>query len=358
MKKPFFCLLLTLGALSPLAATSSLLTLDSGEKIIGELLPASTGETVILRSALLGELHLPRVRVLSIQPAAAKETPALAKPMAQAAPQAAASGASTASSGPAKSDAPVKPEPQEGLRARPEERKIINTLKEFKAPDHWSGNLRFGLNLSKGDRRWAETYAQGQLEIKPKQSLNFYRFNGSYIYRQTERADGSQFKSTDKYDAQFIYRRTFSEHWFVQNSLGGRIDQIKGIEREVQKAIGIGYKYKPSDTFEILLGSGGGVEELQTEYEDTRSGLNPLANVFQEATWRPLKRTSVVQKFNYYWNPENSEQFNYVFTAAIRVRLTELLGFEFSYNKSFDNDVGNGNAQDDTQWRNALVVYF
>ena len=38
--------------------------------------------------------------------------------------------------------------------------------------------------------------------------------------------------------------------------------------------------------------------------------------------------------------------------------MTDLLGVEFSYNKSFDNDVGNGNAQDDTQWRNALVIYF
>jgi hypothetical protein len=47
-----------------------------------------------------------------------------------------------------------------------------------------------------------------------------------------------------------------------------------------------------------------------------------------------------------------------VISAAIRVRLTDLLGLEFSYNKSFDNDVGDGDAQDDTQWRNALVVYF
>jgi putative salt-induced outer membrane protein YdiY len=320
-----------------------LLTLDTGEKVIGELLPASTSETVILRSALLGELQLPRARVLSIQPAAlatSRTATADASPPASAGPP------------------PVSPAPTEAQVAQAEERKIVQTLKEFKAPDHWSGNLRFGVNLSQGDRRWTETYARGQLEIKPTQSLNFYRFNGSYTYRQTERADGSQFKSTDKYDAQFIYRRSFREHWFVQNSLGARVDQIKGIDREVQEAIGIGYNYKPSETFEILFGGGGGVEDLQTDYMDTRTGLNPLANLFQEATWRPLQRTTFVQKFNYYWNPEDSDQFNYVFSAAVRVRLTELLGLEFSYNKSFDNDVGDGNAQDDTQWRNALVVYF
>ena len=113
-----------------------------------------------------------------------------------------------------------------------------------------------------------------------------------------------------------------------------------------------------SDIFEDLFGGGGGVEEFEADFEDTRAGLNPLANVFQEATWRPLERTSLIQKFNYYWNPEDSDQFNYIFTAAIRVRVTDLLGFEFSYNQSFDNDVGNGDPQNDAQWRNALVFYF
>lgn len=322
-----------------LHAAPSVVALDSGEQLIGEILPQSTDATLVLKSALLGEITLPRERVLSIQPMNVEtvaETPAPTQV--------------------AKLQPPVNPVIAE--EAIIEERKIIDTLKDFKAPDDWSGNVRFGVNLSKGDRRWTETYARGQLEIDPKQNSNFYRFSGSYTYRETERADGTEFKSTDKYDAEFIYRRTFQENWFVQNALGYRADQVKGIDRELQESIGIGYSYKPSDRFEVLLGGGGGVEEFEAEFEDTRTGLNPLVNVFQEATWRPLERTSLVQKFNYYWNPEDSEQFNYVFSAAIRLRLTDLLGFEVSYNKSYDNDVGDGNVRDDTQWRNALVVYF
>jgi hypothetical protein len=106
------------------------------------------------------------------------------------------------------------------------------------------------------------------------------------------------------------------------------------------------------------LGGGAGVEELDANFGDSRTDSSPFANIFQEATWRPFKRTSVVQKFSYYWNPKDSNQFNYVLTAAVRVRFTELLGFEFSFNKSFDNDLGNSVAKDDAQWRNALVFYF
>jgi len=356
--------LLSACALSSAQAAPSIVALDSGEQLIGEVQPQSTDATLIIKSALLGEITLPRARVLSIQAQAPKVEAAPAAPAAPVAPVAPVAVAQSAPAAPAAAAAEAIA-PAEVIAtaevitaAVVEELRIIDTLMEFKAPDDWSGNLRIGINLSRGDRQWTETYARGKLEIDPKGSANFYRFTGSYTYRETERNDGTEFKSTDQHDVEFIYRRTFQQNWFIQNAMGYRVDQLKGIQREAQETVGIGYKYKPSDRFELLFGGGGGVEELQVDFEDTREGLNPVGNIFQEATWRPLQRTSLVQKFNYYWNPNDSEQFSYVFTAAVRVRLTDLLGLEFSFNKSFDNDVGNGNAQDDTQWRNALVVYF
>ena len=317
-----------------LATASSVVVLDSGEQLIGEVLPQSTEQTLVLHSNLLGELFLPRGNVILIESLAPEE---------EAAPQQ-VSETSLAHT--------------ETTTMSGEALKVVDTLRDLKAADEWNGNIRFGFNLSAGDRKWAESYANGKLEIDPEQSPNFYRFTGSYTYRESERSDGSTYKVTDKYDAEFIYRRTFIDDLFVQNSLGGRVDRIKGINREVQESVGLGYKYKPTDRIQVLFGGGGGVEDLDTEYEDTRTGLNPVLNVFQEAEWKPLERTSLVQKFNYYWNPDVENQFYYVLSAAIRVRLTDLLGVEFSYHKSYDNDVGNGNAQDDVQWRNALVVYF
>ena len=345
MKHPVYCPLLLVLSLCPLHAAPSLVTLDSGEQLIGEVLSQSDDEALVIQSGLLGQLKVPRSRVLSITvqseaqaaPAIGSFVPPPVKPEAIPASQ------------------PASPKVAEAIA---EEKQIIETLREFKAPDSWSGNLRLGINISDGDRKWTETYTRGKLEIKPKKSPSFYRFTGSYTYRETERSDGSKFKSTDKYDAEFIYRRTFLGKWFIQNAMGGRVDQVKGIDHELQETVGVGYRYKPSGKFELLVGGGGGIEDYETEFDDTREEVNPIVNVFQEATWRPLQRASFVQKFNYYWNPEDTGQFNYVLTAAIRVRLTDLLGLEFSYNKNFDNDIDNGRSKDDTQWRNALVVYF
>ena len=323
-----------------LHATTSVISLDSGERLIGEVLPISNQEILVLRSVTLGEVRLSRERISSIQvdaPESDNKSQALGY-----------SKVSTQSN----SDSPARKEETNA------ELGVLMNLKKFKAPDYWTGNMRLGMNFSSGDRKYSETYARGKLEIKPKKSPHFYRFIGSYIYRNTERSNGSIYKSTDKYDVQFVYRHALRENWFVQNSLGGRVDNVKGINREIQESIGIGYAYKPSSFFDFILGGGGGLEHYDAGLGSNKSGVSPLLNIFQEATWRPLKRTSLVQKFNYYWNPENNNLYNYVLTAAVRVRLTDLLGFEFSYNKSFDNDLGNGNAKNDTHWRNALVIYF
>ena len=332
-KLPLILLPLFLFALASANATLSVVDLDTGEQLIGEILTQSSTITVVIRSPLLGELKVPRARIISIR--AQDSKPPLVK-----------------------SSFAAKGKPKKAEESAIDEETLLETLLDLKAPGYWSGNMRLGINLSQGDRKWEETYARGKLEIDPKQSPSFYRLSGSYTYRQTERANGDEYKSTDKYNAEFIYRRSFFENWFTQNALGYRADRVKGIDREVQVSAGIGYQYKPSNRFKFLLGGGAGVEELDANFGDSRTDSSPFANIFQEATWRPFKRTSVVQKFSYYWNPKDSNQFNYVLTAAVRVRFTELLGFEFSYNKSFDNDLGNSKAKDDAQWRNALVFYF
>lgn len=334
-------------SLSVLSAKPKVVTLISGERIIGELLKVSDQETLRLKSDILGLLELPRAEIegMSDFEKIYKNDPFFLPPVAVVKQE----------------KIPLRADPKDKPEAKPDaefEPELVDRLRGFRAPTDWSGNLRMGINFSQGDRRWTETYFRGKLEIEPKEGLNYYQFTGSYVYRETERSNGDEYKSTDKADASFIYRRTFYDDWFIQNSLSGRMDQIKGIDREISEAVGIGYKYEPSKSFEFLLGGGGGIEEFQTDRSDVEDGLRPLMNVFQEATWKPFNRTSFIQKFNYYWNPEESDEYNFVFTAAVRVRLSDLIGFEFSFNKSFDNIILDSKVRDDAQWRNAIVVYF
>ena len=333
-----------------LLAAPQLVSLSSGERLVGEVLPQSNDQVLVLKSNLLGEMTIQRAQIVKIEP--------------QVIPAAKLASSANADSSKAalkqvSNQVAIAEKMTEVEQILEEEQPLVDKLFAFKAPKAWDGNVRTGMNISSGDKQWTETALRGKLEIKQQGDPNFYRFTGSYTYRETERSNGDTYKSTDRYDGAFIYRRSFAgDNWFIQNSMSTRVDQIKGIDREVQELVGVGYKIKPSNQFELLFGTSGGLEEYQTDSENTRNGVNKVLNVFEEFTWKPFTRTSFVQKFNYYWEPDYTERYNYVLTAAVRIRLTDLLGFEFSYNQNYDNDIGNGNEKSDAVWRNALIVYF
>lgn len=331
------------GLFSASPLSGAIVSMQSGERLIGEISPKSDATRLVLESPLLGEITLPREQIVSIQ----RDVPA---------DEIAASEPGEPASAEAVESADAKPATilSEGADEVP----FLAKLLAYKAPEDWKGNLRLGLNLSTGDTKWTETFMQANLVVDPSQSPNYYRYVGSYTLRETEKNDGTTVVSTDRYDANFTYRRDISEAWFLQNSIGGRVDRIKGIDRELQELIGLGFRLNPTEKVEFLIGGGGGVEDFQTQNIDTRTGFNPVANFFQELTWRPFEKASLVQEFNYFVNPDVADQFNYVLRAAFRYRITDLLGIEFSFDKNFDNDVGNGNAQDDTRLRNAVIVYF
>ena len=216
-----------------------------------------------------------------------------------------------------------------------------------------------GLNINTGSSDWTEQYARGQLSIKPKGSKNFYRFGGSYSFRENEYSNGTTRVTTDKYDLSALYRRSFSNAWFLQNSLGYRVDNIKGIENETKYSLGAGYKFKfYKDKMEVNLGSGLGLEDYQSRnVVDLRNGQNYIVNFFQELTWKLSKRSTISQKINYFRNLNDADLYDYNFSAAFRTRLTDVFGLELSYRKDFDSEVG-GKKKDDKQWRSAFVVYF
>lgn len=333
--------------------------LKSGERLLGEVLAASNAETLILRSKILGDLKLPRSSILSLKKLPAPEladTPVktsvpkiAAKPKTAATKEIAAPKVATVLA-----QEEVTEEPKWDVFSN-----SLKALKNFKTPNSWSGNLRFGMNLTEGSSQWQETYARGQLTIQPKASPNFYRLGASYSFRENQRTDGTSYISRDKFDASAVYRRSFSKGWFVQNALGYRYDKVKGIEYEVKDSIGLGYKFKLyKDKIEINLGGGLGLEKFQAEeITDLRNGTNYIFNYFQELTWKWTERTKLSQKFNYYRNLENGDLNNYVFSTALNSRLTDVFGLELSYSIDFDNEVG-GKKKDDTQWRSAIVIYF
>jgi hypothetical protein len=232
-------------------------------------------------------------------------------------------------------------------------------LSNLDAPKSWKGSLRVGLHLSQGDRQWTENNVRAKLEIQKPESADFYRIEGQYMYRQSEKNNGESFKSHDRYNAKLTYRHDVFEHGFLQVVGDDRVDQIKGIDRDQKILLGGGYQYKPSKKLKFLLGTSLGIRDYESNGTENFSGQSQVLNCFQELSWQPSKRLRFSQNIDYNINPELHSQYNYVLRAALSYRFTDLVGIELSVSENYDNDLGDGvSTKNDVLWRNSLVFFF
>ena len=230
--------------------------MDTGERLIGEVLPKSSDSTLYIRSGLLGEIAF---ATLTYTPSKSRFrghfiTIGCGGLIKRKAPVPAASVAAPkkdpivkkkeAVNPPAKATIVDKSEPPM-LAKTPTEIGLFDYLLGLSAPDSWSGNARVGINISTGDSEWTQTYLRGKLEVRPKGKSRLYRYTGSYTYQENEKSTGKKFRSQDKYDLSMLFRQSFKNNWFIQNSTQFRVDQKKGIDRDLSNLIGFGYGFRP-----------------------------------------------------------------------------------------------------------------
>ena len=93
---------------------------------------------------------------------------------------------------------------------------LYDKFKLIDAPKSWYGNLKYGMNLSFGDREYTHTYLRSNLKIQKEGSPHLFQLSGEYNFRKTKQGDGTQYISQDRHHVDFIYRWFFSERWFFQ----------------------------------------------------------------------------------------------------------------------------------------------
>ena len=232
---------------------------------------------------------------------------------------------------------------------------LYSRVKSLSAPKSWSGNLRMGMNYAFGERNYTQTYMRGKLKIQNNNSPHIFLISGEYNYRETEHSSGLNYVSADRYTSEFTYRWLFSEHWFIQNLSNLRVDNIKGIDKEIQNLTGFGYRSIFLKNLEMLAG-------VSIGFKDRNLSLGPqkqyfIVNIFQEINWNPSKKIKFQQKVSFFQNPNNLDMYNFNLIFSFNYRFTDLLGFEIRYSQDFDNGISD-NFNENSRLQNALTLFF
>lgn len=232
---------------------------------------------------------------------------------------------------------------------------LYEKVKSLDAPKSWSGNLRMGMNYAFGDRNYTQTYMRGKVKIQNNNSPHIFLISGEYNYRETEHSSGLNYVSADRYTSEFTYRWLFSEHWFMQNLTNLRVDNIKGIDKEMQNLTGLGYRSNFLKNLEMLAGVSIGFKDRNLSLEPPKQYF--IVNIFQEINWNPSKKIKFQQKVNFFQNPNNLDIYNFDLIFSFNYRFTDLLGFEIRYSEDFDNGISD-NFNENSRLQNALTLFF
>ncbi|MAV39135.1 MAG: hypothetical protein CML12_00955 [Puniceicoccaceae bacterium] len=351
-----YCIILFLSVLcsAPLLSERVKLILHSGEILIGEQLVEieSSQAEYRIKSKILGEIRIAAdavqsYTVLSKSPAPSSATVKMVEEREVVTEKAEAVVASDSVNPGKEKSAPL------GLQQQAFS--LFKSVEKLRAPKSWSGNLRMGMNFASGDRKYTQTYLRGRVKVEKEGSPHFFQLSGEYNFRETEQSSGLSYISDDRYDVEFIYRWLFSKHWFLQNASIIRMNNLKGIDQEVQNLSGFGYRAHFFDSVEVLLGTGVGMK--RSLYRDVPDNSYLMVNVFQELNWKPSKKIKLHQKMNFFQDPENSTIYNYALVLSFNYRFTDLLGFEIRYTKDFDNGITE-KFDESSRFQNALILYF
>lgn len=351
-----YCIILFLSVLcsAPLLSERVKLILHSGEILIGEQLVEieSSQAEYRIKSKILGEIRIAAdavqsYTVLSKSPAPSSAPVKMVEEREVVTEKAEAEVASDSVNPGKEKSAPL------GLQQQAFS--LFKSVEKLRAPKSWSGNLRMGMNFASGDRKYTQTYLRGRVKVEKEGSPHFFQLSGEYNFRETEQSSGLSYISDDRYDVEFIYRWLFSKHWFLQNASIIRMNNLKGIDQEVQNLSGFGYRAHFFDSVEVLLGTGVGMK--RSLYRDVPDNSYLMVNVFQELNWKPSKKIKLHQKMNFFQDPENSTIYNYALVLSFNYRFTDLLGFEIRYTKDFDNGITE-KFDESSRFQNALILYF
>ncbi len=304
---------LALGALG--AAEQSLaeevrVTLRNGDVIRGRLI--SEGSVVLIEHKYLGDVEIPKSGVKAIT----RPNQTAKKPE-----QPAAGGEGSPESG---SESKTSPPWYVGLA-------------KAMSFEEWSRQFEFGMSSQNGRRDKVDFNAR--FNMRRKIEKNDYRFEFRRYY-----GESNQLKTTDRSFSNFRWRRDLSPGVFYQMDTSYSSDAIKEIDLNLEQKVGLGYRFINQKALKVSTGAG--MSGRYRDENDEKGITNYLLDVFQDVDYRMNSRVRLTQEFRIALPPDDRNEYEYEFEAAMVSKVTDSLHMSLRYQLEYDKSLPEDRRED------------
>ncbi|MGF1449249.1 MAG: YdiY family protein [Opitutales bacterium] len=311
---------------SLLSASAAVIELTNGDRLTGELTRLDA-ERVRVSSPVFGEVILPVAQVANRD-----VLPAIEVPAATAAPA-----TTTADAPAAEAEAETGPQPWYAFW-------------NYQSPEKWDGEFSLGASRQSGNTERSDVNVALKLEWDKSEKDNFL-WRANYNYGRED-----QVLNTDEWHVSMRYRRDIDKRWFLQSLTSNDTDDIAEVNWDIRQAFGLGYRAVMRDRLKIELVPGAGLRFLDQPGDD---GFFFNASFIETLEWIIIEdRLTFDQSFGFFFDPTDTDIWEAAFEASLTTDLTDQWALRLGFLYEFDNSVGAGVDEEDTETTASLVYKF
>lgn len=221
------------------------------------------------------------------------------------------------------------------------------TINEPKPVTKWTGNLRAGGIISRGNSNSEAASAAGDLQRRSVDDR--FTINGQYLYsRQEDQSTGVKSTSTDNWFIQGKYDYFLTKKFFVYAVARFERDNVADLNLRAQPGVGVGYQWfeGPKANFRTEAGVGVTYEEFDNEDSDTYVNAR-LAYAYDRVLTENVK---FIHNFEYFPSLEDLGTYNLNANAGIRVNLTEAFFTDFRMEWAYTSNPGSDSSRSDLRY--------
>ncbi len=278
--------------------------LGNGDQLTGELIQDDA--IVLIEHETLGDIEIPKKKIKRIDRPSQKKPPA-------------ASASETPS--------------EESLESRSPLLGFVNAFRLEK----WNKQFEFGMNTQSGRKDKVDFTAR--YGMRRRMGKNDYRIEARKYY-----GESGQDKTTDRDYANFRWRRDLSPGLFYETNTVYSSDAIKEIDLNLDQKFGLGYRFVNRKNLKVSTGMG-----LSGRYREDATSNNRstyLVDTFEDVDYRLNERIRLTQEFRIALPPEESDNYEYEFRAAIVSKVTDSLHLSVRYQLEYDKSLPKDRRED------------
>jgi putative salt-induced outer membrane protein YdiY len=322
--QPLFLLLLAVVWMRPAAsaATPVVVQLRNGDRLTGELLAQETNH-IVLQTGWAGVMSVPIDLIGGLRTT---------------------------------SGADLLPPPAKPPEAKPVAKLPAKPAVPAAPPSRWRNNFQLGINFNSGARdqelfytRIKSSYTHPYLYQPTKSFRSILDFSADYGETDDKRSAN---KMNGSWKADF----DIGDRTYCYNEIRGGYDEVRKIDGQYGFGPGLGYHLIRTPKFALNVEGG-----LDYQYQDRSDGVEVEDTYYragQDLTWKITPRLSFIEKFDFYLNSSDSENFRFRLDATASYKLVENLSLNLSVLNLYDTDPAPKVDKNELQVRSTVGIAF